>query len=98
MLFRSMIGDLVVKELSIKDRQATAIWEVMTPSYSRYCLDFAVFVSYASDPVTNLPAVGTSTVDGSFAPARPYYHHNVSIPSFSSLQGGNRYNILTVVL
>lgn len=95
-----MIGDLEVKELPIKDRLALAIWEIVPPFYSGVnSLDFTVFASYVSDPVANLPSIGTSIVQGSFYPAIASYPHPSCgpIPVFLSSLYPSLYNIFTVV-
>jgi len=95
-----MIGDLEVKELPIKDRLALAVWEALPPLYPGVnSLDFAVFASYVSDPVANLPSIGTSFVQGSFYPAAAAYPHPSCgpIPAFSSRIYTSLHNILTVV-
>jgi hypothetical protein len=95
-----MIGDVEARELPIQNGHALAIWEVVTPFYSERSagfFDFGVFASYVSDPVANLPVIGTSIVDGGFSPQLSAYSSSGPIPMFISTLAQRRCNFLTLV-
>ena len=96
----TVIGDVEARELPIRNGTAMAIWEVRTPFYSERSagfFDFAVFASYVSDPVANVPFVGTSILEGGLSPQLAAYSSTGPIPMFISTLAGRRCNFLTVV-
>lgn len=63
---------IATAELTIVNGSATAVWEVITGrTLTPDALDFPAFIEYEGQPELNVPAVGTGTVNGSFAPTPP---------------------------
>jgi hypothetical protein len=89
-----------VKEVSVENGRARAIWDYITPFYYQMqnvnVLEFAVFASIPSDATSR--RLGTSTLQGGFAPAAVSSPHgpHTPIPLFSSLVRA-RHNFLTIV-
>jgi len=58
-----------VVEVAITNGSGTAVWEVTDADASSLAvLSFGVFATFTANPGANSPALGTSTVNGSFAP------------------------------
>jgi len=68
---------------------ATAVWEVLDSVPGSVAIfNFRVWITFTSNPGTNTPALGTATVNGSFAPTPP-------IP-FTAAQGAAASNTLPI--
>jgi len=58
-----------ITELTITNGSATAVWEVLDSDANSFAnLNFPVYIRYIASPGTNSPALGTATVNGSYAP------------------------------
>ena len=58
-----------ITELTVSNGSATAVWEVLESDPNSFAnLNFPVYVRYTASPATNSPALGTATVNGSYAP------------------------------
>jgi len=58
-----------INELTITNNSATAVWEILESDPNSFAhLNFPVYVRFTASPATNSPALGTATVNGSYAP------------------------------
>jgi hypothetical protein len=58
-----------IQELTITNGTATAVWEVIESDANSFAtLNFPVYIRYTANPANNSPALGTATVNGSYAP------------------------------
>jgi len=82
-------GITAAYELQIVGGSATAVWEVVNTNPSALeTFNFGVWTAYSANPGNNSPAIGTSTVNMSYAPTPP-------VP-FSSAAGSAASSSLTV--
>jgi len=74
-------------QLTVTNNSATAVWEVTDSQATTLAtLAFRVWVTYTASPATNSPALGTATVNGSFAPTSTVITaSNVLVPRFADL-------------
>jgi len=65
----ALAGTAGTTELTITNGTATAVWEVLQSDPTTLAdLRMGVYVSYTANPGNNSPALGTGTVNGSYAP------------------------------
>ena len=70
----TIADNLEIRELSLSNGSAVAIWEITTASAGAgRDVDFAVYATFEGNPSKNHPSVGTGTVNGSFAPTPPSF-------------------------
>jgi len=74
-----------IQELTITNGSATAVWEELESDPNSFAkLNFAVYARYTASPATNSPALGTATVNGSYAPtSTQVLSSNTTVPRFA---------------
>jgi len=84
-------------QLTLVNNSATAVWEFLTTDpTSLVRADFRVWATYTANPGSNSPALGTATVNGSYAPISTATNAtNNTIPRFADTSTPQ--NIFTVV-
>lgn len=94
-------------QLTVSNNTATAVWEVTTANYlASETYTGVVFFGYAAAPASNIPAVGTATVTGGFAPTpsglgvsasvAAAASTSLSIPRFTDVSSSNTKSLLTI--
>jgi len=84
-------------QLTVTNGSATAVWEeVVSDPNSFASLNFGVYVAYTANPGANSPALGTTTVNLSYAPRSTVtVAANANVPRFADTSTAT--NIFTVV-
>jgi hypothetical protein len=86
-----------VAQLTVTNGSATAVWEDLLSDPNTFAqLNFGFYVSYTANPGSNSPALGTTTVNGSYAPTSTItIAANANVPRFADTSTAT--NIFTVV-
>ncbi|HWB86746.1 MAG TPA: hypothetical protein VG675_21555 [Bryobacteraceae bacterium] len=75
-----------VSEIPVVNGSATAVWEVVSTNPStNENFDFGVEITTVANPGSNSPAVGTATVNMSFAPTPPAFSASSGVSASSTL-------------
>ncbi len=84
-------------QLTVTNGTATAVWEVLLSDPNTFAqLNFPFFATFTANPGANTPALGTTTVNGSYAPTSTVtVAANANVPRFADTSTAN--NIFTVV-
>ncbi len=84
-------------QLTVTNGSATAVWEDVQSDPNTFAnLDFGVFITYTANPGAKSPALGTTTVNMSYAPTSTVTTaSNVNVPRFADTSTAT--NIFTVV-
>ena len=86
-----------VAQLTVTNGSATAVWEDLLSDPNTFVtLNFGFYVTYTANPGANSPALGTTTVNGSYAPTSTVtIAANANVPRFADTSTAT--NIFTVV-
>jgi hypothetical protein len=84
-------------QLTVTNGSATAVWEELVSDPNTFAaLSFGVYISYTPNPGSNSPALGTTTVNMSYAPRSTVtIAANANVPRFADTSTAQ--NIFTVV-
>jgi len=84
-------------ELTITNGSTTAVWEVLESDPNSFAtLYFPVYIRYTASPGTNSPALGTATVNGSYAPTSTVTSAvSANVPRFADTSTAK--NLFTIV-
>jgi hypothetical protein len=84
-------------QLTVTNGSATAVWEDLLSDPNTFAqLNFGFYVTYTANPGSNSPALGTTTVNGSYAPTSTItIAANANVPRFADTSTAT--NIFTVV-
>jgi hypothetical protein len=84
-------------ELTVSNGSATAVWEVLESDANSFAnLNFPVYIRYTANPANGSPALGTATVNGSYAPTSTQTAAvSASIPRFADTSTAK--NLFTIV-
>jgi hypothetical protein len=84
-------------QVSLVNNSGTAVWEVLdSDETSLVTLGFRVWITYTANPGANSPALGTATVNGSYAPTSTVTTAtNNTIPRFAD--SSTPLNLFTIV-
>jgi hypothetical protein len=84
-------------ELTVTNGSTTAVWEILESDPNTFgTVNFPVYIRYTASPGTNSPALGTATVNGSYAPTSTVTVSVASnVPRFADTSTAK--NLFTVV-
>jgi hypothetical protein len=90
-------GGNTTTQLTVTNGTAVAVWEDLDSDPNSFAsVNFGVWVQYTPSPGTNSPALGTATVNGSYAPTSTVTTaNNANVPRFADTSTAA--NIFTIV-